>query len=60
MNKNPATGPHKESLGKSTQHLTGGQRQALRLGADAEHETGPRRERLIRKAQQVGNGGEMR
>ena len=53
MNKNTASGPHKESLGKSTQRLSGGKRQALRLAAEAENETGPRRERLIRKAQQA-------
>jgi hypothetical protein len=60
MNKTPSNGPHKESLGKSTQRLSGGQRQALHLGAEAEHETGPRKERLIRKAQQVGQGTDTR
>jgi hypothetical protein len=41
---------------EETRHLDPGQKKALDLGGDAEHADGPEREKLTRKAEELGGG----
>jgi hypothetical protein len=43
---------------EETRHLKPGQIDALELGGEAEHATGPRRETLIRKASKAAGEGQ--